>query len=630
MSGDLDGYRINQQDNQIFRQVRTITCDASKFNKYVVFVSCKGASSHPEEFDRLVLEGFRVNGEQFVISERSASMTRQGILSFVSEKIHDRLTEAVCMGLDIKNTVLSKYMAYRGLMFSSCHCIEDWVPYIVIIPDRMGIVKQQSIKYCTDETTEYLDKYTGEKKTWTQKVIKDDVRDIEINMFDGCGVHHPDISWQVKYLIGAKELPTSIQWRMPFIKGVTHSVDYETFFSERGVEFITDIWGIKHSVHEKMVIMTEGMYKGLKYFKQYGTFSDWELYWERFRRYNHCVGIAKWNFTKEQEPVYTRANYQILQDLELDYDTFSTIANKSIEWVQKIVDEDVFYTYCYLGMFYDLHKPMNDYVKAIVKNPAMMGEKTIREYIINLLSKYIDEFKCGKLWVKGTFKILCPDLCALLEHAGGLEVNGCLEHDEFYATRKNGEYVGEFLLERNPHICKSEHTILRGVKNDITEKYFKNLDNVCMVNIKSITPQRLNGADYDGDLTLLIDDKTIMSGVDRSCPVVIDVEDKITALSEDVVPENVLKLIKRTLHSMIGETSNCATAYHNKIAGTEEQRKKYQNYVNLLSIINGKSISKFTNKLIRGFIQECVSNNTVNRKIPGVHIGGLTGKPVKW
>ena len=78
---------------------------------------------------------------------------------------------------------------------------------------------------------------------------------------------------------------------------------------------------------------------------------------------------------------------------------------------------------------------------------------------------------------------------------------------------------------------------------------------------------------------------------------------------------------------MIGETSNCATAYHNKIAGTEEQRKKYQNYVNLLSIINGKSISKFTNKLIRGFIQECVSNNTVNRKIPGVHIGGLTGKP---
>ena len=96
---------------------------------------------------------------------------------------------------------------------------------------------------------------------------------------------------------------------------------------------------------------------------------------------------------------------------------------------------------------------------------------------------------------------------------------------------------------------------------------------------------------YDGDLTLLIDDKTIMSGVDRSCPVVIDVEDKITALSEDVVPENVLKLIKRTLHSMIGETSNCATAYHNKIAGTEAQKKKYQDYVNLLSIINGKSIN---------------------------------------
>jgi len=55
--------------------------------------------------------------------------------------------------------------------------------------------------------------------------------------------------------------------------------------------------------------------------------------------------------------------------------------------------------------------------------------------------------------------------------------------------------MGERLIERNPHICKSEHTILRGVDNELTQKYCGHLVNVGMVNCKSITPQRLNGAD---------------------------------------------------------------------------------------------------------------------------------------
>ena len=495
MKGDLERFEIKQQDNQLFRQIRIITGDKSKFNKFCVFVSCKGVGKYPEDFDRMVLEGFYVGERRFVLSERSASMTRQGILSFVDESIHDELTEAVCLGVKVEKTVLSKYMAYRGLMFSSCHCIEDWIPPMIIIPDRMGTVKQQKIKYATDQTTEYVDKDTGELKTWTQKTIKEDVRDIEINMFDGCGIHHPAMTKKVQQLLGLKNPPTTQQIRLPFIKGVTHEVDYTSFFREHGIEYITDIWGQKHSVDKEMYILTEGMYKGLKYFKEDGSYGDWLRYWDRFRKYNHCFGIAKWNFTQDEEPVYTRVNYQVLQDLDLPYDTFSTLANDSVDWVEKIVGGDIFYTYCYLGMFWDLHKPMNEYVRAIMKNPEMLKEKTVREYVVNLLSKYIDEFKCGKLWLRATFKILVPDLYALLQHAGGMEVTGCLESNEFYSNRKDGRYDGEYLIERNPHICRSEHVILKGTNNAIIEKYLTHLQNICMVNTKSITPQRLNGAD---------------------------------------------------------------------------------------------------------------------------------------
>lgn len=76
----------------------------------------------------------------------------------------------------------------------------------------------------------------------------------------------------------------------------------------------------------------------------------------------------------------------------------------------------------------------------------------------------------------------------------------------------------------------------------------------------------------------------MMEGVDRSSPIVVDIEDKVTALAEaDTVP-NKTACILRSLKSMIGEISNYATAYHNKYYKTDEQRKTYEAYVDLLSV----------------------------------------------
>ena len=105
--------------------------------------------------------------------------------------------------------------------------------------------------------------------------------------------------------------------------------------------------------------------------------------------------------------------------------------------------------------------------------------------------------KCGKLWLRGSFKFLVPDLIMLMEHIAGLPLKGALEAEEFYSFDRTGTTLGERLIERNPHICKSEHVILKGVTNPLLEKYCGQLVNTLIVNCKSITPQRLNGADYD-------------------------------------------------------------------------------------------------------------------------------------
>lgn len=497
INGDLHKYEIKQQDNMLFRQIRKITNDYGDFNRYVVFVSCQGVKSKQEDFLRLLEDGFVIKGVRFELSERSASMTRQGIISFVDSTIIEELNERISLGVNIEETVLSKYMAYRGLMFSSCHCIENYIPKIIVIPDGYRTIKNQHIKYVVDEEIPYKNKETSEELIWKQKGIADGCRDIEINMFDGCGIHHPSITKEIGNRLGHNSNPTSIQWRLPFIKGVTHEVDYIKFCEEHGVEYIVDVWGKKHSIYDAMVIITESMYKGLKYFKNTGSVNDWYRYWDLFKKYDHCIGIAKWNFTKEEEPVYTRVNYQILQDLNLPYDKFCELAEYSMDWVENIIYGDIRYTYCFLGMFYDNHKPMNGYIRAILKNPEMLKEKSVNDYVKSLLKKYINEMKCGKLWLKSTFKILAPDLYAFMEHMCGLSVDGCLSSNEFWSNNKDGNYIGEFLIERNPHISKSEHCILNGISDDKIYKYFSHLSNVCMINVKSITPQRLNGADYD-------------------------------------------------------------------------------------------------------------------------------------
>ena len=211
----------------------------------------------------------------------------------------------------------------------------------------MKTIYNQRIKHLYDNTVTFIDKETGEERQWTSKDVTEDVIDYEINAFDGSGICHPAITEQIKEFLKLKERPTSIMLRMPFIKGLCFEMDYCKFYKERNVEYIYDIWGERHSSQEPMIILTESMYKGFKYFKKTGTIADWEDYWERFHKYEYCIGVSKWNFTHDEEPIFTRVNYQILQDLQLPYEKFARLAKDSIDWINKVIEGDSFYTYAF-------------------------------------------------------------------------------------------------------------------------------------------------------------------------------------------------------------------------------------------------------------------------------------------
>ena len=578
---------IKQQDNGIFRQIRILTDTNYYFNSYLIFVDCKGYKTMMPELELLLRNGFIYNNKHYVVTERSASMARNGILGFVDKEIQSKLNDAITMDLEIEKTVISKYVAYRGLMFSSCFFIEGVLPNIIIVDDYETTIPNQNIKYVIEKELSYTDKDTNELKTYINKDIEEGNKDIDICPADGSGINSHEISKVWAEQLGLEHVPCLYMIRLPFMKGLTISVDFKSFYKKRGIEFITDIWGIQHNINDIDCIWTKSMYKGIKYFNKYKDFRDWENYKNKVYKYNHALGIAKWNFRYEEEPIYTRVNYQYMQTLNITHDDMLELADYSKEWAEKIISGNEIYTYNFLGLNSNSANAQNKYMKAILLNPRMLNDIRIQNYLYTLLKKYIQEFKIGKLWIKGNFKVVIPDIILLLEHIGGLAPVGCLKANEFYGY---GLESKEHLIDRNPHICRSEHTILKCVNNDLINEYLSHLENVCMLNGYDITMRRLNGCDTDGDLVFITDNAIMKNGVIPNLPIVIDIDDKITAIESTYNLNSVIAYLLMSLDSRIGEISNVATCYLNKQTKNEKQLKIYDNYVCLLSVINGKEI----------------------------------------
>lgn len=583
-------FEVKQSDNMLFRQVRLITGDKNDYNKYIVFVDCTGWKSKEKELREILTNGFKLNGITYVPTEKSASMSRNAVIGFVDKSIEEELNKRITMDMEIKKTVLAKLMGYRGLFFSGCFCLENWYPNIVVVDDYSKIIPNQNIKYLVDIEKPYTNK-EGKSFIWKEKGIKEGNHDVKINLWDGSGIHSPEVTKYVREQIQPKENPTSILWRLPYMKGMTHEVDFKKWFrSESGKGFIIDIFGLIHNIKDVDMIITKSFYKGYGYLKKENNYKDWLIYWEKFKKHNHCVGVATWNYSFENEPKMTKSSYQILQDLDLEFEEFIQLADYTKEWIDKIINGDQIYTYCFLGLFADHTKPSNDYMIAILKNPEMLKEESVRKYLIDLLRKNIDLMKCGKLYLKGAFKFVVTDLIMFLRYISGMDVEGVLKHDEFYSVDFNGVCLEERIIERNPHISKEEHLILQGTNHPLFEKYCSHLSNVCQLNGYSLSLPRLNGADEDGDKIFQIDNSIIKSGIDRNIPIVIDIEDKITALEEEINTKNIIDCTIRSMTSLVGESSNCATCYHNKSPQTEKQKNKYLEYINILSIVNGKAI----------------------------------------
>lgn len=552
-------------------------------------------------------KGIRLNfGKEdmtYIAFERSASMSRDNRLSFVRSDIYEALKERMMLGMTIGKCQLSKLYAYNALLFTSGKRYNDEdilsENRIIVIDNPESVVKDVDVITVADDGTD------NPVRTYT-RVQKN--TDVKITEFDGEGLISPRLAEKLE------EGHHSFQIRLPYIKGVVHEVDFASLFSELGVPFITDIFGVKHNPADVDIILTKSMFKGFGWMTENGL--SWKEYMYRCRKYKHALYVS--GKDREYTPDTIELNYQFLNTLAIMNDEFrpsdlplgwkEAPESENQNWITKTTESAYF---SFIGnretrKNYLLEKD-DIYSDIIHKNPLFMGEPMFQSELSDKAESIADKYSMGKLLVSGDNRYLSDDLMKLLAYIiksseGKKEAYYRLEkeqlHDNLmYAPMPTYKENDSYTLLRSPHIARNEEVIAIPIKDvgKLRKRYLSHLHYVIMVDSRSLIPERLGGADYDGDMIKTVADPLVNACVKRSSTTlpVLKIPTVEPLVSDANDWEARFATVKDTFSSRVGQISNAALsrgviAYDENI--TDEERKTFLEEVETLAILTGLEI----------------------------------------
>lgn len=297
--GDGDTW---QEDNAIFFQAMCIlrgekykepTSDTliSDLAEAILYLDFKGIFDRDADNPKAALmqkkteamfspEGITLNfghgSMRYLAFERSGSMSRSAVLSFVRADIYEELSHRMTVGMTLGVCQLSKLYAYNGLLFSSGTRIETDMLWdkdaIVVIDNPTAVYPDVDVITVEDRTG------IGDVRNYERVEKKSDVA---VTLFDGEGILSPALTEEIDRLYCGKHTHTSFQIRMPYIKGMVHEVDFHGLFREATVTKITDLWGVEHPIERVRMILTKSQFKGCGWMTENGL--TFEEYLKRLR-----------------------------------------------------------------------------------------------------------------------------------------------------------------------------------------------------------------------------------------------------------------------------------------------------------------------------------------------------------
>ncbi|HCA29203.1 MAG TPA: hypothetical protein DEP23_06420, partial [Ruminococcaceae bacterium] len=591
---------------------------------------------------------------KYLAFERSASMSRNSRLSFIRADFYEPVRRRIMLDMNIGLCQLSKLYAYNGLMLTSGFRIPDMSIWdekrIVVVDNPVTPVYEANIITAEDDGIENaMRKYHRvEKKA-----------DIEVTEFDGEGLVSREFAEKMDMEFCGKHVHNSFQIRLPYIKGVVHEVDFKSLFAELAVPYIVDIWGEKHPIQDVDLILTKSMFKAFGWMTENGL--SWAEYLARCKKYHHALYISGVNQTEPQR--YTELNYQFLNTVSMTAEEFRpldlplgwkySLEEDNRNWITKET-EIAYYRLAAdpasrKEYFIDaLNRSEADkrsvlLAKILEKNPLFINEPIYTKELENKAQSLLKQYAIGRLIVSGDNRYLSGDLIRFIlmlvksvadvvdEYMGVVArlSRECYSETVAYAPGAAYPLNESYTLLRNPHIARNEEAVVSPPEyiGPLRQKYLSHLSYVIMVDSRTLIPERLGGADFDGDMIKTIADPLLNACVARnykendfdayshqsSIPLL-----KIPSPNSLILDANDwqarFQVIKSTFSTRIGQI--CNAAFNRSIIAYDEnsdmaERERLQRETEMLEILTGLEIDSVKSG-IKPDLTEFLSQKTVS------------------
>ena len=556
----------------------------------------------------------------YVAFERSASMSRNARLSFIRSDFYKPVRKRIMLDMTIGKCQLSKLYAYNGLMLTDGVRVEDMSIWnskrIVVVDNPVSTVHSVPVITVEDDGTDNaVRKYSRIEK----------ITDVDVTEFDGEGLISNEYAKYIDEVHFKNEGHTSFQIRMPYIKGVLHEVDFRNFLAELGIYEIKDIWGEKHPIKEVDIILTKSMFKGFGWMTENGL--TWSEYLMRCKKYDHALYISEVSQIEQEK--YTEMNYQFLVTASIKAEEFrpsdlplgwvDSPAKDTRAWITKtmeqryydfVADEDFRLVYC---MSHNLK-----WAEILKKNPKFINEPYFTKQLDVQAKQILKKYAFGTLLIAGDNRYLSGDLIKFIKHLIKLSNEDNvrsiteleyerLRYGEFYAPCAGYANNDKYVLLRNPHIARNEEAIAKPPEEIgyYREKYLSHLNYVIMVDSETLIPERLGGADFDGDMIKTIADPLMNNCVARNYnnPLAYDFHSEmLPVLKIPSAPPMIrdandwharFEAVRDTFNNKVGQICNAAfdrsiVAYNENTAAEEQLQMREE--TETLEILTGLEI----------------------------------------
>lgn len=493
-----------------------------------------------EHYDKACKDGFYINGIHYERLLGTNGGVKNSTIVFVSSRVAPELKRRLENGRDLsKPLVPAKFESYKALSCSGSTPVS--LPHgICVVPDCVTHFKSNVI-YIDDEGVD------------EPKMEYRENEPVELIDSDGYGLMLPSLAERWSQELGLDYVMSGANTRFSWEKGMVFCFDFLEFADKvAGTRLIKDAWGNEVDLSNIELILTTSQ---LKLWDSYKSFDD---YLDNCLKNGYTFGIPKVCPKELENERYL--NYQFIQSFQLTDEQIEELIQPTIQEIKDILGLDYKKSILFLkGMFLNennLWKVENDFAKALMVDPEMINDPFVRNRIYQMIRKRIKDAKVGVIKVSGNYSIISGDPYSLCQSIFGMEVTGLLKAGELYNKYwidKRADYVSCF---RAPMTCHNNICKLKVANTEDMQHWYRYMTTCTILNSWDTTTHATNGADKDGDMYLLTDNKVLVENTLNS-PAIMCVQRKA---AKKVIEESDLILAnKNSFGDEIGKTTNRIT-----------------------------------------------------------------------